>query len=661
MVNIRAQEIFKGISWNRLDKSKEKPSNGNPKPVCEQEIPGELPEGHSMASFFYINDLHSALPFMPVLKKEADEFDEKYKDITTFKVSGGDMKAGTGRVFNDIAIDFMNSINLDLTALGNHDLDCGVEKFAAQLPKLKKTKYIATNLYVHDHSPLNKYFMPHGRFNGDMNTVSGYNRNKKVFNSCIVEKNGERYGFVGMATADPMQYRKRLEKISIHDLKSVLTKLHNNNNNIKQILASLEKPNVKNIQSKLDKIEHLTTKNKQLEDREKLQKEIDNLRAKGINKIILLSHLGTGEDEKLVSKLDGIDIVIEGHDHNETREPVIATSKTGEPVLMVQAGSDGKYAGILNVVFDEGGRIKFYNNNLKSSKSNSELDKEADEIWKTHMGEPKPIAQLKETFWPFMIKEKENPLVNIFAEAMLAIDHKKSVYGQGADVALMLNMGNLRKKGLSGVITERDILEYNSYGDRVYKMNMTGKQLLELLKYSAHSVARSQNAPATNDNNKARLIHSSNLFYTIDLSKKNPDEILSKVKIADPKKILRNEELKEEDFKDINPHKKYKVILDTLFVCLIRDETDFNNNYKLSKDVINVLRKMERTGNKPKGYEDTEIYTWDRADAQKEYIKYLSSKKVGSKSLLDVKLNNTGKITIKYPDEMLKARRRKQA
>ncbi len=59
--------------------------------------------------------------------------------------------------------------------------------------------------------------------------------------------------------------------------------------------------------------------------------------------------------------LDGVDIVQGGHSHNLTPElkegENILKSKSGEPVILVQAGENGKYAGILDVNFDENGII----------------------------------------------------------------------------------------------------------------------------------------------------------------------------------------------------------------------------------------------------------------------------------------------------------------
>ena len=47
-----------------------------------------------------------------------------------------------------------------------------------------------------------------------------------------------------------------------------------------------------------------------------MQKEIDSLKEKGVNKIIVLSHAGYNADVELAQSVEGIDVIIGGHTHN---------------------------------------------------------------------------------------------------------------------------------------------------------------------------------------------------------------------------------------------------------------------------------------------------------------------------------------------------------
>jgi len=70
--------------------------------------------------------------------------------------------------------------------------------------------------------------------------------------------------------------------------------------------------------------------------------------------IVCLSHSGLtrgtrSEDEDLAKKVQGIDIIISGHSHTQLNEPIIS----GDTII-VQAGSYGQYAGILDITFKDG-------------------------------------------------------------------------------------------------------------------------------------------------------------------------------------------------------------------------------------------------------------------------------------------------------------------
>jgi 5'-nucleotidase len=88
------------------------------------------------------------------------------------------------------------------------------------------------------------------------------------------------------------------------------------------------------------------------------------LQAQGIRRIIVLSHLGLGEDEKLAAAVDGISVIVGGHTHLLLRSkdslavgpsPRVVRSPAGNPVLIVQAYFAGIYLGFLQVTLDDAG------------------------------------------------------------------------------------------------------------------------------------------------------------------------------------------------------------------------------------------------------------------------------------------------------------------
>ena len=87
---------------------------------------------------------------------------------------------------------------------------------------------------------------------------------------------------------------------------------------------------------------------------QKLQETVDEVRGKGVAAVIVLSHNGMDVDLKLASKVTGIDAILGGHTHDGVPEPVIVSNAKGK-TLVTNAGSNGKYLGVLDLDVDKGG------------------------------------------------------------------------------------------------------------------------------------------------------------------------------------------------------------------------------------------------------------------------------------------------------------------
>ena len=79
-----------------------------------------------------------------------------------------------------------------------------------------------------------------------------------------------------------------------------------------------------------------------------LQKVIDEVRAKGAQLVVLLSHNGMDVDLKLASKVSGLDAILGGHTHDGVPVPVAVNNRGGQ-TLVTNAGSNGKFLGVLDV------------------------------------------------------------------------------------------------------------------------------------------------------------------------------------------------------------------------------------------------------------------------------------------------------------------------
>ncbi len=64
---------------------------------------------------------------------------------------------------------------------------------------------------------------------------------------------------------------------------------------------------------------------------------------------ILLSHNGMDVDLKLASRVDGIDAIFGGHTHDGVPLPVEVTTPSGELCLVTNAGTNGKFVGVMDM------------------------------------------------------------------------------------------------------------------------------------------------------------------------------------------------------------------------------------------------------------------------------------------------------------------------
>ena len=102
------------------------------------------------------------------------------------------------------------------------------------------------------------------------------------------------------------------------------------------------------------------------------QREIDALRGRGIDKIILMSHIGYAYDQQVAARLSGVDVVVGGDSHTllgpagmtatgvgspAGAYPTRITDKDGKNVCVVQAWEYAQVVGELKVSFDAKGEV----------------------------------------------------------------------------------------------------------------------------------------------------------------------------------------------------------------------------------------------------------------------------------------------------------------
>jgi S-sulfosulfanyl-L-cysteine sulfohydrolase len=91
---------------------------------------------------------------------------------------------------------------------------------------------------------------------------------------------------------------------------------------------------------------------------ENLQKMVDQVRAKGAQVVVLLSHNGMDVDLKMATRVRGLDAIFGGHTHDGV--PIaVPVANAGGKTLVTNAGSNGKFLGVMDFEV-KGGKVADY-------------------------------------------------------------------------------------------------------------------------------------------------------------------------------------------------------------------------------------------------------------------------------------------------------------
>ena len=91
---------------------------------------------------------------------------------------------------------------------------------------------------------------------------------------------------------------------------------------------------------------------------ENMQKMVDEVRGKGAQVVVLLSHNGMDVDLKMATRVRGIDAILGGHTHDGVPQPTLVKN-AGGTTLVTNAGSNGKFLAVLDFAV-KGGKVSDY-------------------------------------------------------------------------------------------------------------------------------------------------------------------------------------------------------------------------------------------------------------------------------------------------------------
>lgn len=229
-----------------------------------------------------------------------------------------------------------------------------------------------------------------------------------------------------------------------------------------------------------------------LKSEQVLKKVIGQLQAQGIDKIIVLSHVGINRDIEIAKAVAGIDVIVGGHSHTllETY-PTLITGPGGKPVPIVQAYAYSKYLGELAVTFDDNGNVT----EAKGAPQLLNADVAEDRALAKLIAEKaKPIEAIKSKIIGRATKAISGdrkicramvcPMGILVAEAML-----ERVKGQGIQIAIQ-NGGGLRASIDAGDITMGEVLTVLPFQNTLATFELTGSGVVAALENGVSQVEK---------------------------------------------------------------------------------------------------------------------------------------------------------------------------
>jgi 5'-nucleotidase/UDP-sugar diphosphatase len=254
------------------------------------------------------------------------------------------------------------------------------------------------------------------------------------------------------------------------------------------------------------------------------QTAADDLIAQGINKIVLLTHIGYSVDVDLAPQLDGVDVIVGGHSHTPLSNryagavaayPTELESVSGEPVLVVTAASQNEFLGRLDVEFDAAGVLTDWDGDMillsgyvtpdpAMATLVSELAAPLEELRQTVIGEAGVFLVGDRT----VCRAEECNLGDLIADAML----------ENTDVDIVIqNGGGIRADIDEGEVTMGEVLTVLPFGNLISTMNLKGEYVWAALENGVSQV----------EDGAGRFPQVAGLRYTWDGSQEPGSRIVS--------------------------------------------------------------------------------------------------------------------------------------
>lgn len=382
-------------------------------------------------SVMHVNDSHANVEKYPKLTTAVKQV--RGEKPNALLVDAGDVFSGTlyfNQYLGKADLWFMNNLKYDAMTFGNHEFDKDSNVLASFI---KETTFplVSANVNVTKDPVLGALFQ---------NEISTAPEGGKIYPAIVKTVDGEKVGIFGLTTEDTTFLASPSDDIVFENAV------------------------------------------------EKAEATVVSLEAEGIDKIVVLSHLGYGPDQDLATKVDGIDVIVGGHTHTKLEQPVVV--QKAEPTVIVQANEYLNYLGVLDVTFDDNGvvtaqegkllDIKNYVDDETALAKVNEFKAPLEELKKTVVGSSSVVLDGERT----NVRSKETNLGNLITDAM--VDRANQLV-PGTYIA-MQNGGGIRASIDQGDVTLGEIHTVMPFANLLVTLDLTGEEIWQALEHSVSKV-----------------------------------------------------------------------------------------------------------------------------------------------------------------------------
>ncbi len=265
------------------------------------------------------------------------------------------------------------------------------------------------------------------------------------------------------------------------------------------------------------------------------QQQVDAMTAAGVNKIILLTHIGYGADLEIAQAVSGVDVVIGGDSNTLLSNtyagalgeyPTVLESASGEPVLVVQAGTRTVYLGRLDVEFDADGLLTDWDGDAILLSRYISPDPEVADLV-ADLAEPlaalnsQPVGEASIALTgasPRLCRIEECLLGNMITDAVLE--------ETGADIVFQ-NGGGIRADIDAGEVTRGEVLTVLPFGNLISAFELSGADVIATLENSVSRIQLDEDNNPMVDGASGRFMQVAGLRYVFDATQEVGSRIVS--------------------------------------------------------------------------------------------------------------------------------------